>query len=103
MCWRWITIGRELYLYKQQDIALSVGYDQIFPKQTKSQTLLGLYLLWENWILRFGKPDGPVFATSASDLTFFYLDHLMPFSPFSCFKTHWIFKSSNIAHSLALL
>jgi hypothetical protein len=32
MCWSWITIGHDLYLYRQQDVALWVGYDQIFPK-----------------------------------------------------------------------
>jgi hypothetical protein len=32
-----ITIGRDLYLYRQHDIALWVGYGQIFPKQIKSQ------------------------------------------------------------------
>jgi hypothetical protein len=48
LCWRCITIGRDLYLYRQQDIALWVGYSQIFPKQTKSHTLLELYLFWEN-------------------------------------------------------
>jgi hypothetical protein len=40
-----ITIGRDLCLYSQQDAALWVGYDQIFPKQTKSKTILRLYLL----------------------------------------------------------
>jgi hypothetical protein len=44
LCWRCFTIGHVLYLYRQQDVALWVRYDQIFPKQTKSQTLLGLYL-----------------------------------------------------------
>jgi hypothetical protein len=33
------------------------------------------------------------FATSASCLILFYLGPLMPFSPSSCFKTPWIFKS----------
>jgi hypothetical protein len=27
-----ITIGHDLYLYSQQDVALWVRYDQIFPK-----------------------------------------------------------------------
>jgi hypothetical protein len=49
--WRYITIGRDLYLYRQQDVALWVRYNQIFLKQIKSQTLLGLYLFWENQIL----------------------------------------------------
>jgi hypothetical protein len=38
------TIGCDLCLYRQQDVALRVGYNQIFPNQTKSQILLGLYL-----------------------------------------------------------
>jgi hypothetical protein len=48
----------------------------------------------ENRIIQFGKSDGPVFVTSASYLIFFYLDPLMSFSPFSYFKTPWIFKIS---------
>jgi hypothetical protein len=86
MCWHWITIGRDLFLYRKRDIALWVGYDQIFPKQTKSQPLLILYLFWENQILRFRKPDGPIFVTLASYLIFFYLDHLTPFNPFIASK-----------------
>jgi hypothetical protein len=39
-----ITICHDLYLNGQHDVALWVRYDQIFPKQTKSQTLLELYL-----------------------------------------------------------
>jgi hypothetical protein len=98
-----VSIDHGPYLYRQQDVALWVRYDQIFPKQTKSQILLILYLFRENRILRFGKPDGLILATFASCLIFFYLGPLMPFSPFSCFKTPWIFKSSNLASSLALL
>jgi hypothetical protein len=37
---------------------------QNFPKQTKSQTLLRLYLFWKNRIVQFNIPDGPVFTTS---------------------------------------
>jgi hypothetical protein len=37
--------------------------------------------------------------TSASCLIFFYLGLLIPFCPFSSFKTPWIFKSSSLAHS----
>jgi hypothetical protein len=76
---------------------------QIFSKQTKSQTLIRLYLFWKNRIVWFGKPDGLVFVTLASCLIFFYLSPLMPFSPFSYFKTGWIFKSSSLAHSSVLL
>jgi hypothetical protein len=36
-------------------------------------------------------------------LIFFYLGPLMPFSPFSSFKTLWIFKSSSLAPSLIWL
>jgi hypothetical protein len=38
---------------------------QIFHKQTKSQSIIGLYLFKKNWILRYSKPDGPVFTGSA--------------------------------------
>jgi hypothetical protein len=55
---------------------------QIFSKQTKSQTLIELYLFWKNQIVWFGKLDGSVFTTLASCLIFFYLGPLMPFSPF---------------------
>jgi hypothetical protein len=48
----------------------------------KSQTLLRLYMFWENRIVQFGKPDGPIFMTSTSCLIFFHLGPLMPFSPF---------------------
>jgi hypothetical protein len=63
----------------------------------KFQTLLGLYIIWRNRALQNEKPDYLVFATSTSCLIFFYLGPLMPFSPFPCFKTPWIFKSSNLA------
>jgi hypothetical protein len=53
LCWRYITISRDLYLYRQQNVALWVKYDQIFSKQTKSQILLELYLFWKNWMVRF--------------------------------------------------
>jgi hypothetical protein len=43
-------------------------------------------LFWKNRILWFGKPDGPISVTSTSCLIFFYLDPLMPFSLFFCFK-----------------
>jgi hypothetical protein len=36
-------------------------------------------------------------------LIFFYLGPLMPFSPMYSFKTPWIFKSGNLASSLAFL
>jgi hypothetical protein len=49
-----------IYIYRQHDTALWVGYDQIIPKQMKSETLLRLYLCWENWIVRFRKPDDSV-------------------------------------------
>jgi hypothetical protein len=68
---------------------------QIFSKQTKTQTLIRLSVL--------EKPDSLVFAISASCLIFFYLGPLMPFGPFSYFKTTWILKSSNLAPSLVLL
>jgi hypothetical protein len=48
-----VTIDHVLCLYRQQDVALWVGYDQIFSKQIKSQTLLGLYLFYENRMFRF--------------------------------------------------
>jgi hypothetical protein len=57
----------------------------------------------KNQIVRFGKADGPVFATLTSCLIFFYLGPLMPFSPFSCSKAPWIFKSSCLAPSSVLL
>jgi hypothetical protein len=88
--------------YRQYDVAIWVEYDQIFPKQCKSQIRIGFYLFWKTRILRFSKPDGLIFMTSASYLIFFYLDPLMPFSSFSYFKTHWIFKSSNLVYSSTL-
>jgi hypothetical protein len=55
-----ITISRDLYLYRQQDVALRVRYDQIFPKQMKSpkptRTLSNLEKL-----------DSPVWQTGWSD------------------------------------
>jgi hypothetical protein len=50
-----ITIGRDLYLYRQHDTSLWIGYDQIFTKQIKSskptQTLPNLEkldsLIWQ--------------------------------------------------------
>jgi hypothetical protein len=113
------SISRDLCLYRQHDVALWLVHMQIFTKLAKSQTLIGLYLFYKNRIVRFGlielylfcknqivrfsKPDGPIFTTLASCLIFFYLSPLMPFCPFSSFKTPWIFKSSSLAHFLVLL
>jgi hypothetical protein len=47
-----ITIGHDLYLYRQHDAALWVRYDQIFPKQTKS-------LKPTRTLLNMEKPDSP--------------------------------------------
>jgi hypothetical protein len=47
--------------------------------------------------------DGPVFATLTPCFIFFYLVPLMPFSPFSGFKTPWIFKSTSLASSIVWL
>jgi hypothetical protein len=102
LCWRWITIGHDLYLYRQQDVSLWVRYDQIFPKQTKSWSLLRLYLFWENRILQYPKLDSPIFATPAFGLDFFHLRSLIPFSIFPCLKTPWILKSLSLAHVLFL-
>jgi hypothetical protein len=41
----------------------------------KSQTLLKLYMFWENRIVRFGKPDGPFFFDFG-----FMLDFLLSWS-----------------------
>jgi hypothetical protein len=56
---------------------------QIFPEQTKSQSLLRLYLFWENRILQYPKPDNPVFAALTFGLNFFHIGSLILFSPFS--------------------
>jgi hypothetical protein len=64
----------------------------------KFWTLIGLYFIRKNRTLRNRKPDYSVFATSTSSLILFYLSPLIPFSPSSCFKTPWIFKSLNLAH-----
>jgi hypothetical protein len=66
----------------------------------KSQTLLGLYLIYKNRTLQNRKLDYPVFVTSASCLIFFYLGPMIPFSPFPFFKTLRIFKSSNLAPAM---
>jgi hypothetical protein len=81
------SIGRDLSLYRQQDEALWLGYEKIFPKQNKSQTLTKLYLLRKNQILWYPKPDGLVFAALTLDLDFFDLGPLMLFPHFPCLKT----------------
>jgi hypothetical protein len=43
-----ITIGHDLCLYRRQDIAIWIEYDQIFSKQIKSQILLRLYMFLKN-------------------------------------------------------
>jgi hypothetical protein len=93
---------RYLCLYSQQDIALWFIHVQIFPKQTKSQTILGLYLFSENRILWYPKPDIPFFAASAFGLNFFHLGSLILFNHFPCLKTSCIFKSLSLAHFLIL-
>jgi hypothetical protein len=60
------SIGRDLCIYRQQDIALWHGYKKIFLKQTKSQTLLGLYSFSKNQIVRNPKLGDLIFATSIS-------------------------------------
>jgi hypothetical protein len=69
----------------------------------KSPILLELYLFYKNRTVLFGKSDSRFFMTSACCLIFFYLGPLMPFSLFSCFNTPWIFKSSSLTLSSALL
>jgi hypothetical protein len=59
---------------------------QIFPKQTKSQTLLGLHLSWESRILWYPKLDSLVFAALAFGFDFFHLGSLIPFIPFPWLK-----------------
>jgi hypothetical protein len=102
-CWWWLQstvtytyIGNRTQLFGSNTTKSSLN-------KRNPQNLVGLYLIWKNRILWFGKPDGTVFATSASFLSSFYLGLLMPFSPFSSFKTHWIFKSSSLASSLVWL
>jgi hypothetical protein len=46
---------------------------EFFFKQTKSQTLIRLYLFWENRILGYPKSDNLVFAASDFGLDFFHL------------------------------
>jgi hypothetical protein len=57
-------------------------------------------MFWENRILRYLKPESLIFVTSASSLDFLYFGFLMLFSPFSCLKTSWVFKSSSKAHAI---
>jgi hypothetical protein len=58
------SIGHDLCLYRQQDIALWLRYDKIFPKQTKSQTLIRVYLLRKNRIAWFLRPQLLVWISS---------------------------------------
>jgi hypothetical protein len=57
-------------------------------KQTKSQTLIRLYLFWENWTLRNPKPDHLVFVTSS-----FWLEFLLPWS-FSALPPFFVLETS---------
>jgi hypothetical protein len=77
------------------------GIRNFFSKQTKSQNLIELYLFSENQTLRNAKPCSLIFVASAFGLDFFHIGLLTLFSHFSCL-TPWIFKSSNLAHSLIL-
>jgi hypothetical protein len=51
-----ITIGCDLYLYRQQDVPLWVGYDQIFTKPTKS-------LKPTRTLSYLKKPNSPIWQT----------------------------------------
>jgi hypothetical protein len=56
---------------------------RIFPKQTKSQTLIEHYLFRENRTIRNPKPEHPNFVTLSLRLNFLVswsLDSLLPFS-----------------------
>jgi hypothetical protein len=94
------SIGCDLCLYRQQDIALWHGYGKIFPKQNKFQTLIRLYLFWEIRPIRNPKLDHLVLAASTLGLNFLFLDPMVPCLPFSCLKHLWIVKSSSLPPSL---
>jgi hypothetical protein len=66
-----IIIGCDLYLYRQQDIALWVGYDQIFPKQIKSQKPI-------RTLANLEKLDSLVWQTGWSS-SFYDFDFLLDF------------------------
>jgi hypothetical protein len=67
-----ITIGHDLYLYRQHDIALYVGYDQIFSKQMKSPKPTRI-------LSNLEKLDSPVWQTGWSSFCDFgiLLDFLL--------------------------
>jgi hypothetical protein len=67
-----IIIGRDLYLYSQHDVALWVGYNQIFSNQTKSPKPIRTQSNLE-------KSNSPVWQTELSDFCdfSFLLDFLL--------------------------
>jgi hypothetical protein len=82
-----ISISRDLCIYRQQDVALLHGYGKIFPKQTKSQTILELYLFRKNQITWNTKPKLSIFVTSALGSNLLCFGSLMFFLPFHASNT----------------
>jgi hypothetical protein len=68
-------MGNDLYLYMQQDVALWVGYDQIFLKQMK-------YTKPTRTLSNLEKPDSPVWQTGWSSFCefSFLIDFLLSWS-----------------------
>jgi hypothetical protein len=59
----------------------------MFPKQTRSQSLLGLYLFRKNWTIQNPKLEHLVFATSTLGSHLIYFGSLMFFFPFHALNT----------------
>jgi hypothetical protein len=85
-CWIYQSIGRGLYLYRQHNVGLWVRYEKIFSKQTKISNSNRTLCVLENRILRYPKPNSPVFAAYDFGLDFFYLGSMILLSHFSCLK-----------------
>jgi hypothetical protein len=100
------SIGHDLCIYRQQEVAFWHGYVRIFLKQTKSQTLIRLYLFLKNWTNQNPKPEHPVFVTSSLGLNFLVswsLDTLLPFFMLQIVLNIQILNSSSsIDHFLNL-
>jgi hypothetical protein len=79
--------SHDLCIYRHQDIALLHRYRKIFPKQTRSQSLLDLYLFRKNWIIQNPKSEHPIFCNFSFGLqsSLFWLFDIFP--PFACLKT----------------
>jgi hypothetical protein len=77
----------DICIYRKHGVALLHGYWEIFPNQTRSLSLIGLYLFRKNWTIQNPKLKHQVFAASTLDSNLICFVSLMFFLPFHASNT----------------